>query len=149
MLREGDEASRRKQGKFVLAEELGKDVDRERLQTAIASIDKKASFPNAKQVAEMGPLLVQYINYQRLSDNAAHTSAASLHHHVTAFEGGGWKYRTGPGSPGEVQSTLHRAVLAILPVGVVVTQLVPDASGNLALQALGARFATLSAGTTI
>ena len=61
----------------------------------------------------------------------------------------GWAYSLGPTAQGDVESTLHRAVLAVLPAGYVVNQFMPDAVNNAALEALGTRFQALPTGTTI
>ena len=151
MFREGAEASRRAQGQFIIAQQLGNsDLDRQKLQTAIDAIDRNLSFLKPKKVAEMSSMLPQYLNYMRLSDDSSHTSATSLHKHVGTFEDGpGWNYKMDPGSREEIASTLHRALLAVMPVGIVVTQMLPDSDGYLAVLALADRLQTLPDGMTI
>ena len=142
MLREDSEASRRQQGKFVKDQNLGgSDVDRQKLQAAIDAIDKKAAIMSPKKVAALGPLLIQYLNYQGLSDDAGHVSASSLHRHVQRHpDGSGWDYRWLAGDQGENATTLHRTLLATLPIGIALTQILDDSAGNVAFQALAERF---------
>ncbi len=142
MLRADSEASRRNQGKFIIAQKLGdSDVDRQKLQVAIDAIDKDAAIMSPKKVAALGPLLIQYLNYQGLSDDAGHVSASSLHRHVLPHpDGSGWDYRWLAGDQGENAATLHRTLLASLPIGIALTQILNDPNSNLAFQALAERF---------
>ena len=142
MLREDSEASRRNQGKFIIAQKLGdSNVDRQKLQAAIDAIDKAAAIMSPKKVAALGPLLIQYINYQGLSDDAGHVSASSLHRHVQRHpDGSGWDYRWLVGDQGENATTLHRTLLATLPIGIALTQILSDSASNVAFQALAERF---------
>lgn len=142
MLRADSEASRRNQGKFIIAQKLGdSDVDRQRLQVAIDAIDRTADIMNPKKVAALGPLLVQYLVYQGLSDDAGHVSASALHRHVQRHpDGSGWDYRWLAGDQGENATTLHRTLLATLPIGIALTQILNDSAGNVAFQALAERF---------
>ena len=142
MLRKDSEASRRNQGKFIVDQELGdSDVDREKLQVAIDAIDKKAAIMSPKRVAGLGPLLIQYLVHQGLSDDAGHVSASSLHRHVQRHpDGSGWDYRWLAGDRGENATTLHRTLLATLPIGIALTQILSDSASNVAFQALAERF---------
>jgi hypothetical protein len=94
MLKADFDASRRDQGKFILAEDL---------ITTIDAIDKKAEIMGPKKVATLGPLTRQYLFYQRLSDDAAHPSSRSLHRYmVTDASRSGWSgYKSGAGDRGE------------------------------------------------
>lgn len=151
MLKDGDEASRRFQGQFILAQALGpSDMDRKKLEEAIDKMDDKARFLTPRKVAGMNSMLPQYLNYMRLSSDAAHPSATSLQKHVAVRDDrAGWSYRVGPAAQGDVEATLHRAVLSVLPVGIVVNQFMLDPLNNAALEALGTRFQELPTGTTI
>ncbi len=149
MLRDDSEASRRGQANFISEQQLGDPAMLANLQAAIQAMDKKARI-NWREMAKRGPMLPQYLNYQRLSDGAVHTSAASLDRHIARRpDRQGWAYKMGPGEPGDIAATLHRAVLAAMPVGIVVTQVVPDATGNAALLALGDRFQALPTGNLV
>lgn len=101
-------------------------------------------------MAKLGHILPQFLNYQRLSDDSMHTSASSLNKHIAIAPGrAGWSYKMGPGDKCEIGATIHRAMLAVIPVGIVVTQIIPDAVNNAALQVLAERFRVLPTGTTI
>jgi hypothetical protein len=151
MLRDDAEASRRNQAKFIVAQQLGNSTeDLVRLEAITEEMDKKVKLINQKEMAKLGPMLPQYLNYQRLSDDSVHTSASSLNKHVAAnADHTGWSYKLGPGQKDDNAATLHRALLATLPVGIVVTQIIPDPVNNAALMALAERFRTLSSGSTI
>ena len=151
MLKDGHEASRRFQAEFILAQGLGpSDMDRKKLEEAIDKMDDKARFLMPKKVAGMSSMLPQYLNYMRLSSDAAHPSATSLQKHVKVRDDRvGWAYSMGPAVQGDIESTLHRALLAVLPMGVVVNQFMPDPVNSAALDALGTRFQALPTGTTI
>ena len=150
MLRDDHEASRRGQAAFIYEQGLGDDPDMlARLQETIAAMERKPRII-WKNMAGLGSLLRQYLNYQRLSDDSLHTSALSLDRHVARRPSGeGWDYRYAPGLPGEIASTLHRAGLAAVPVGIVVTQLIPETMCNPALKELADRFEGMPTGTTI
>jgi Family of unknown function (DUF5677) len=133
MLKADSDASRRNQGKFILAEDLiARGEKRDKLQATIDAIDKKIEIMSPKKVAALGPLTRQYLFYQRLSDDAAHPSARSLHRYmVTHTSRSGWSgYKSGAGDRDENAATLHSAILAALPIGVGITQLLKDRDGN-------------------
>ena len=144
MLKRDSEASRQNQRKFILAQELvDDDAKRDQLQAVIEDIDKigKPRLMGVKKVAELGPLLTLYLAYQRLSDDAVHLSARSLHRHVMFnAEHSGWCYKVGAGDQGENATTLHYAVRAILGIGVGITQMLEDKEGNAAFGELSDRF---------
>ena len=145
MLRDGAEASRRAQGEFILARKLGRsDLDRDRLREAIDRIDRGLGFVRPRKVAEMSSMLPQYLNYMLLSEDSAHPSATSLHKHVRpSADGKGWDYRMEPDEGDEIRATLHRAILAAMPVAIVVNQLVPDPVNGPALTALAERWRSM------
>jgi hypothetical protein len=65
MLKADFDASRRNQGKFILAEDLiTKGERRDKLQATIDAIDKKAEIMSPKKVAALGPLTRRYLFYQ-------------------------------------------------------------------------------------
>jgi hypothetical protein len=143
MLKADSEASRRQQGKFALAERLiAEGAQRDKLQSAIDAIDKKAEIMSPKKIAAMGPLFRQYLFYQRLSDDAAHPSSKSLHRHMLSDASrSGWSgYKSGAGDRGENAATLHSAILAALPIGVGITQMLKNKDGNAEFGDLAERF---------
>lgn len=143
ILKADSEASRRNQSKFILAEDLiTKGEKRDKLQATMDAIDKKAEIMGPKKVAALGPLMRQYLFYQRLSDDAAHPSSKSLHRYmVTDASRSGWSgYKSGAGDQGENAATLHSAILAALPIGVGITQILKDKNGNAEFGQLADRF---------
>ena len=151
MLREDSEASRRNQARFIIARRLGtSDDDLRRLQTVADEIGRKADLLSPKKIAQLSSMLMQYINYLRLSDDSVHTTASSLDKHLLAnADRTGWTYKFVSAERGDVTSTLHRTVLAALPVGIVINQLVPDIRNDAELADLGDRFQALPTGTLI
>jgi|HubBroStandDraft_2_1064218.scaffolds.fasta_scaffold69281_3 hypothetical protein len=141
ILKEDSEGSRRLQGKFILAQDMiDKGASRDKLQAAIDALGKPDTM-SPKAIAAMGPLLKQYLAYQRLSDDAAHTSARSLDRHVKSDAArSGWCYKWGAGSREENAVTLHHAVLASLPIGVAITQMLKDTDNNSRFGDLADRF---------
>jgi hypothetical protein len=143
MLKADSDASRRNQGKFILAEQLiATAAKRDKLQATMDAIDKKAEIMSPKKVAALGPLMRQYLFYQRLSDDAAHPSSRSLHRYmVTDASHSGWSgYKSGAGDQGENAATLHSAILAALPIGVGITQMLKNKDGNAEFGDLANRF---------
>jgi hypothetical protein len=140
ILKADSEASRHNQGKFILAEDLITRGDkRDKLQAIMDAIDKKAEIMGPKKVAALGPLMRQYLFYQRLSDDAAHPSSKSLHRYmVTNASRSGWsEYKSGAGDQGENAATLHSAIEPALYVGVGIAQMLED-------QSRGVEFADLA-----
>jgi hypothetical protein len=131
MLKDDSNESRRLQAKFMMAEKLVTDsAAHDKLKAAIDRMEK-ADILSPKNVAALGPLLKQYLSYQRLSDDAAHLSAKSLDRHVFAApKRTGWHYKIGPGSPDENAATLHHTILAALPIGIEITQRLGEPKGN-------------------
>ncbi len=150
MLKDDWEHSRRGQANFISEQQLGGDPAMlGKLQTAIQAMGRKPRI-NWKDMAKLSTMLPQYLNYLRLSDGAVHTSAASLERHIARRpDKEGWAYKIGPGAPGDIAANLHRAALAALPVGIVVTQIIPDTMGNAALAGLGDRFQALPTGNVV
>ena len=150
MLKEDWEHSRRGQAKFISDNQLGNDpAALATLQVAVATMNRKPRI-NWKEMAGLGSMLPQYLNYLRLSDGAVHTSASSLERHVVRHpEREGWAFSRDIGEPGDIAATLHRAVLAAMPVGIVATQIIPDPGSNVALAALGERFQRLPTGNIV
>ncbi len=144
MLKQDSEASRHRQRKFIIAQDLiDKGAKRDQLQAAIKDIDKP-EIMSPKKVAELGPLVKQYLTYQRLSDDAEHLSAKSLHRHVlTDAARAGWHYKWCIGDQGENAATLHHTILAALAIGVGITQMLKDKNGNAAFGDLSDRFQSM------
>jgi hypothetical protein len=145
MLRDGAEANRRFQGDFILANRLGgSDTDRVKLKEAIDMVDVRPRFLSPKKVADMSSMLPQYLNYMLLSNDSAHPSATSLDKHLQrSGDSTAWEYKMRAGEQHEVCATLHRALLAVLPVAIVANQLMPDATNGPMLAELSERFQTL------
>ena len=150
MLKEDAEHSRRGQASFISEQRLGDDPAMlAGLDAAIQAMDKKPRI-NWKAMAKLSTMTPQYLSYLRLSDGAVHTSATSLDRHIARRPDRlGWAYRMGPGEPGDIAATLHSATLAAMPVGIVVTQIVPDPVGNAALASIGECFQILPKGNMV
>lgn len=96
--------------------------------------NEKLRLMSPKKIAELGPLLSQYLVYQRLSDGAAHTTARALDFHVHRYtDGSGWIYKWGPGSKEENAATLNYACLAAISIGIGVSELLNAISQNATL----------------
>jgi Family of unknown function (DUF5677) len=134
LLKADAEAARREQGQFVIAQGLVGSEDaetRKRLAEVIDAIGTDPSFLSQKEVAGMGPLTRQYLAYQKLTNDAAHPSAASLHRFMsTNADRSGWNYRWGPGKNSELAFTLMQAIHAAVPIGIGYTQITGDAEHN-------------------
>jgi hypothetical protein len=150
LLKEDSQSSRRRQGAFILESKMGEGTfDAEKLKKIIEGIEKKNKMLDLKAIAGFSSMKILYSEYQRLSDDSAHLSARSLHRHLTTEGKKIVGYQIGPGSPSEVAATLHRAIMASLPIGIGITSLFEDVTNNLAFQELGERFERLPAGEPI
>jgi hypothetical protein len=142
MLKEDSDASRRLQGKFIEAAGLiAKGEERDKLLAAIDQLGKPDTM-NVKRLAGLGPLTKQYLYYQRLSDDAAHTSGKALEHHV-AHGNGGWCFRWGPATGEETAATLHHLVIGGMPIAVGAVQILKDEANGKALAPLADRFSAM------
>lgn len=141
ILKEDYEASRRLQGKYILAERLvTKPANEAKLRDMVDSMGNEKHM-SPKAIAALGPLTAQYLAYQRLSDDSAHISARSLDRHVMRDEEQfGWMYRWGPGSPEENATTLHEVILGVIHIGIGVTAILNDEKGNVEFAELASRF---------
>lgn len=148
LLKEDHHRSQRNQAEFILQAFSQEPHNRERLQEVIDAIDRKNSLMSPKKLAGMGPLLQQYLGYQRLSDDSAHVSAKALQRHVEHVNGG-WRYRNERGTTEEQASTLHYAVMAALSVGIGVTEMLGAGQQNAAFAPLCDRFASMPPVATI
>ncbi len=144
MLKEDSDASLQLQRKFIIAESLiASGAARTKLQAAIDA-NEKSDIMSPKKIARLGPLLKQYLYYQRLSDDAAHASAKSLHRHVSVQKTpSGWNYKWGAGDRDENAATLHHTILAALPIGIGITAMLKDTDGNAAFAELANRFQSM------
>lgn len=124
MLMDDAEKSRRNQGNFILDELPFASGDRAQLKEVTDAIDKRLALLSPKHVAELGPMLPQYIVYQRLSNDSAHATATALEHHVDRYAEEAWTYRFEPGTDDEISATFRHGLLAALAVGLAVTKLV-------------------------
>ncbi len=147
MLRDDAEASRRGQASFIFEYKLGNDPEiLEKVEKLIKETERKPRI-NWRDMAKRSSILPLYLSYQILSDDSLHTSASSLAKHVVRHAGGnGWTHHMGPGQPGDIASTLHNAVMAVMPVGIAVTQIAKDDVNNSAIVALADRFQRLPIG---
>jgi len=150
MLRDDAEHSRRKQAAFISEHNLGDDPEvLAELRLTIEAMAKKQRI-DWRNMAKISTIWPQYLNYQRLSDGAVHTSATSLDRHIARnTDSDGWTYRIGPAEQGDIDATLHRAILATIPVALVVTQVVPNSETKLELADLSSRFLQLPNGNTV
>lgn len=144
LLREDAEASRRRQAIFINDHQLGDSPEtKKKIREAIQTMERK---PGIKwnTVAQMSAINLQYLNYLHLSDSAVHTSATSLDRYIARSpEGDGWSYRFGPGLPEDIAKNLHGAMLAAVPVMIVVTKIMGDNISNSAIASLTERFRIL------
>jgi hypothetical protein len=145
LLKADSEASRRRQGQFLLAQKLIDDSQRQaNLQSVVDAIGK-VEFINLKRLAELGPLGRLYLSYQRLSDGAAHVSARALDHHVHRNQSNdGWCYEWGTGRLETNAATLYHAILAAIPVALGVTEVLKDTKGNAELARIVRRLDTMT-----
>lgn len=122
MLKADSEESRRRQGKFILAQRLGDgELRRDALEELINAIDAKLKTISPKKVAELGPIVKLYLQYQRLSDDSAHLTARSLEHYV-AREQGGWTMAAGIPSVLDNAATLRLALQSSLLTGLAICE---------------------------
>ena len=112
---------------------IAKGEGRDKLLAAIDQLGKPDTM-NVKKLASLGPLIKQYLYYQRLSDDAAYTSGKALEHHV-AQEDGGWHFRWGPATAEETAATLHHLVIGAMLIAVGVVQILKDEANGKALSA--------------
>lgn len=147
LLKADAEAARRMQGQFVIAEGLHSGSDpatRKRLQDVVAAIGKDLNLLSPKKVSRMGPFNRQYLAYQKLSNDAAHPSATSLHRFMaTTADRSGWHYRWGPGKAEEIAFTINMAILTGISVAVAFTQITKDDVHNEILGPLAERLKAL------
>lgn len=130
MLKEDSDASRKRQAIFISTENLAEKIDKSKLEGAINRIGAVDAM-NMKKIAKLGPFRKIYLNYQRLSDDAAHLSAKSLDRHIYRdANNAGWCYRVGPGDSDEISATLYHAIMSSLAIGVGVTQILGDKKNN-------------------
>lgn len=147
LLRADAEAARRMQGQFVIANGLNAGSDAEtqkQLQEVVTAISKSLNLLSPKKVAAMGPFLRQYLAYQKLSNDAAHPTATSLHRFMaTTADRSAWIYRWGPGKDEEIAFTIFQAVGAAISIGVAFTGLTNDREHNDMLSPLADRFVAI------
>ncbi|XQU77395.1 DUF5677 domain-containing protein (plasmid) [Cupriavidus sp. H18C2] len=149
MLWDDSEESRRRQGKFILDKLSSSPGDVAKLRQAIDAMDRSLKTISPKQVAELGAMLPQYLYYQRLSDDSAHATAKSLHHHVTIAADKSWTFRYVPGTDGEIAATIQYALIAALAVGVGVADLVGAVESKVRLMQLSERWRALPTAESI
>lgn len=141
---------RKKQADFILNRSLFENHDGiAEFKEAVSKMQKEKKI-DWKAEAINGELWRQYLNYMRLSDDSVHTSALSLDRHLSRNdEGTCWSLKFQKGDDDEITATLHRAVLATVPIGIVVTNVLEDVQNNGSLRALCDRFQKLPDGRNI
>lgn len=152
MLKDDSEESRRRQGLFILDKLRDTPGDLTRLKEVMEAMDNNLKLMGAKQVAQLGNMLPQYLGYQRLSDDSAHPTANALQHHVAVHRDGDrkhWTYRFELGTDEELSATTHYALLAAIAVGIGVTHLVKAYTANAAMHELAERFRCMPPVATI
>jgi Family of unknown function (DUF5677) len=150
LLKSDSEASRSRQANFVLAQKLIDDSQRQANLQAVIDAIGKVECVNLRRLAELGPLLRQYLSYQRLSDGAAHVSARALDRHVRRNQShDGWCYQWGPGRRETNAATLYHAILAAVPVALGVTEVLNDTKGNAELAYIVNRLDTMAKPTEV
>jgi len=150
LLKEDSEGSRKRQGQFIETRGLvAKGDARDKLLAAIDALGKPSTM-NVKHLAHLGALTNQYLAYQRLSDDAGHTSASALEHHVQRSpDGSGWHYKSQPATKDENAATLHHILLGAMPIGVGITELLKDEANGRDLGPIIDRFAAMPPVETI
>jgi hypothetical protein len=122
MLKDDSEGSRRNQGRFILDRHLGSDdSQREALQQTIEAMDKRLRTVSPKKVAELGPIVNLYLQYQRLSDDSAHLTARSLEHYVVRGSDG-WALVPSEANVAGTSATLRLALQSSLLAGLAVCE---------------------------
>lgn len=108
----------RRQLKFVTEQKLGDATLHQSLTDKLNSTPKGGPL-NPSDLAKGSPLDVQYLMYQRLSNDSAHPSATSLAHHAYRHpDKTGWCYSWQVADEETNAATLQIAIQAILPVAV-------------------------------
>ncbi len=144
ILRNDSDASRQRQRKFIVAQNLvDEGAPREALQAVINEIGNVSPM-NLRDIASLGPLEIHYLAFQRLSDDSSHLSAKSLDHHVLRdAERQHFQFRWCIGNLDENSATLYHAVLAALAIGISITQILEDWDNNANFGDLTQRFQEL------
>lgn len=121
MLKSDSDKSRRNQGQFILDQQLGNtDLNREGLRLAVDAVEKRLQLISPKHVAELGPLVSLYLDYQRLSDESAHVTARSLEHYVSRTKAG-FMIALGESTVDDDIATLHLTLRSSLLTGVAIS----------------------------
>ncbi|WP_186111949.1 DUF5677 domain-containing protein [Burkholderia gladioli] len=149
MLKNDSEKSRRNQGQFILDRRLGNgDLNRERLQRAVDAMDKRLQLISPKRVAELGPLVSFYLEYQRLSDDSAHVTGLSLEHYVNRTKAG-FVIVLGESTVDDDVATLHLALRSGLLTGVAISDVLGYSTERQDAMALLLRMESLPKGKII
>lgn len=132
----------RLQAKFVVDHLLDDDpVTRAKVQGVLDGIGKKHSTISPKKNALGGPLRRQYLVYQKLSNDAAHPSIASLNRHLSIHvDEGVCDYRWGLLSAEEIRFSVYQATSAAIQIGVGFTEMIGAIEQNEAFSPLLDRF---------
>lgn len=108
----------KRQLKFVTEQQFGDAAQLKSLTEKYNNTPKGSSL-TPSDLAKRSPLDIQYLMYQRLSNDSAHPSATSLAHHAYRHPGkAGWCYSWQVADEETNAATLHVAIQAILPVAV-------------------------------
>lgn len=147
-LQDDSNRSNRNKAEFALKHMPGSAEHQAVLADAVQAVEKSVQLVSPKQLAVSGALTNLYLTYQILSDDAAHATARALERYVARADGG-WHYRFEPGSPAELASTLRHAMLAVLGVGIGVTQVLAMSDCNAQMAKLAERLERMPAVTTL
>ncbi|MBR8308212.1 MULTISPECIES: DUF5677 domain-containing protein [Burkholderia cepacia complex] len=149
MLKNDSDKSRRNQGQFILDRRLGNvDLNRERLQRAVDAMDKRLQLISPKRVAELGPLVSLYLDYQRLSDDSAHVTGRSLEHYANRTKAG-FMIALGEPTVDDYIATLHLALRSGLLTGVAISDVLGYSAERQDAMALLLRMEPLPKGKVI
>ncbi len=142
ILKSDAQAAYRLQAKFVVDHLLENDPStRAKVQVALDGMEKKHATISPKRNALGGPLRRQYLVYQKLSNEAAHPSIASLNRHLAIHvDEGVCDYRWGLLSAEEIRFSVYQATLAAIQIGVGFTEMIGATEQNEAFSPLLDRF---------
>ena len=147
LFQDDDAASRRAQIKFILEHGLiGQDSERnKRLESLLSEIEKGQKNLLISHLSGLGVLKDQYLMYRVLSNDSAHPSATSLlRHMVVAEDRSNWVgYSFSVAEDNEITEVLDYLLLAAIPLGVGVTQVIEDKVGNAELGKLTDKLETI------
>jgi len=133
----------KRQLKFVTDRKLG-DAALIKSLTDKYNDTPKGDSLSPSDLAKKSPLDIQYLMYQRLSNDSAHPSATSLAHHAYKHpDKSGWCYAWQIADGESNAATLHTAIQAVLPVAVGIVDFLQLRSFDGAFEPILERLETL------